>query len=113
MERQPIRRSLFLTHGEDEEIDALAERLVARGLPREKLVVPELDDLIELDGERARPEIRPAKRRLPPDAGVKRDWHNELAQFSFDLRDALEQAADEKSRAKILRRLKRALSDHK
>jgi len=53
--------------------------------------------------------FRPTHRRLPSETVLKQDWHNELTQFTFDLRDLLEQAADEKSRAKIMRRMQRAL----
>ena len=52
---------------------------------------------------------RKVKRRAPPESVKGADWHNDLAQFSLDLRDALEGAADEKTRAVILRRLRRAL----
>jgi metallo-beta-lactamase family protein len=74
-----------------------------------RVIAPVLDDEMELlaDGPGARP--RPVPRRLQPEVIGRADWHNELAKFTLDLRDEFEGAADDRSRAIIMRRLRRAL----
>ena len=109
--RLPIARGVFLTHGEKAAIDHFKTDLNGLGIPTEAILVPELDDEIELTEKRwiASPK---APIRQIAQAGVGRtDWHNDLAQFSLDLRDALDAAADEKRRNVILRRVRRALDD--
>ncbi|MFD0914832.1 MBL fold metallo-hydrolase [Pseudahrensia aquimaris] len=108
-ERKPIHRAIFLTHGEEESIEAMKTKLVERGLDGERILCPKLDDEVELLGEKRLPRFREVERRLPPETPIKYDWHNDLAQFSFDLREAFEQAADDKARAKFIRKLRRAL----
>ncbi len=110
-DRRPIARSTFLTHGEEAALAALRERLIAIGLEPDRVVIPRLDDEIDLLTGRASPQAAP--RRLPPDAVGRPDWHNELAQFTLDLRAALDGAAGAKARAKILRRVRRALDDRR
>lgn len=109
--RMPIKRALYLTHGEEAEMTALAEALARRGMPAERIVSPVLDDELELTGSGASPRQRPAPRRLPPETVGRPDWHNELAQLTLDLRAALEAAGDERARKVILRRVARALED--
>jgi metallo-beta-lactamase family protein len=109
-ERLPIKRALFLCHGEEDEAEAMRNDLTRRDLDAERVIVPTLDDQIDLLGDGTGPRQRPAPRRLAPEAVVRLDWHNELASFELDLREALDQAADERSRNVLLRRLRRALT---
>lgn len=108
--RLPIRRKAFLTHGEERALEAFAERLRDAGLPLDAIHVPELDEEFDLTEGLIAHAGQAPKRRIEPEAVGRPDWHNELAQFSLDLRETLEQAADTKSRAVILRRLRRALT---
>jgi len=108
-ERQPIKRALCLTHGDEEEIKALTAALAAHGMSEERIIAPVLDDEMELLGDGASPRFRPAPRRLDPEVVGRPDWHNEFAQISLDIRSALDQAADDRSRNIVLRRLRRAL----
>ncbi len=110
-ERMPIKRALYLTHGEDEEILALAEQLERHGLPAERIISPALDDEFDLTDAGGPPRFRSIPRRLEPEVVGRPDWHNDLAQFTLDLRNALDAAADERSRKMILRRVSRALQD--
>lgn len=109
MQRQPIKRALYLTHGEEPEIEGLTAALVTRGLQRERIAAPALDDEVDLSRGGALPELRKVPRRLPAEAVMHPDWHNDLAQVSLDIREALDAAADDKSRGVILRRIRRAL----
>ena len=107
--RQPIKRALYLTHGEETAMNALAADLEKRGIGKDRIISPVLDDEVELSGGKAGPRFRPAPRRLNPELVGHPDWHNELAQTSLDIRAALEGAADDRSRSIILRRIRRAL----
>jgi metallo-beta-lactamase family protein len=108
--RQPIKRAVYLTHGEDNDIEALRDALTAAGLEKTRVIAPVLDDEVELTGEGPMPRARAAPRRLEPDAVGRPDWHNELAQISLDIKSQLDAAADDRSRNIILRRLRRALT---
>ena len=107
--RRPIGRKVILTHGEDHALEGLRDCLADAGIDPDSIHIPELDEDFDLvRGLAARTDKR--KLRRAKTAAVKgTDWHNDLAQFSLDLRDALDSAADEKARGVILRRLRRAL----
>ena len=111
-ERLPVMRATFLTHGEEGALTALRERLIAIGLEPDRVVIPRLDDEIDLMTGVTRPATAPS-RRLAPEAVGRPDWHNELAQFTLDLRAALDRAAGAKARRAILRRVKRALEERR
>ncbi len=108
-ERLPIKRAVFLTHGEADALAALRQGLEALGLPPDRILVPQLDDVYDLLASRANAKIRKAPRRLDPKLVGKPDWHNDLAQFTLDLRAQLDQAAGDKRRQALLRRLRRVL----
>ena len=105
----PIKRAAFLTHGEEEALDAMKAGLVDAGMPEDRVVIPKLDDEVELGDGPPGPRLGAPPRRLSPDVVGKLDWHNDLAQFSLDLRETLEKATDDKRRNVIMRRLRRAL----
>jgi len=107
--RRPIGRKVILTHGEDHALEGLRDCLADAGIDPDTIHIPELDEDFDLvRGLAARTDKR--KLRRARTAAVKgTDWHNDLAQFSLDLRDALDSAADERARGVILRRLRRAL----
>lgn len=107
--RQPVKGAIFLTHGEEEALAALREGLESAGVPAERIVVPQLDDVVDLLGGEGRVSFRPVPHRLPRESLRGLDWHNDLAEVSLDLRDRLDRAADDKARGAILRRVRRAL----
>lgn len=107
--RLPVRRALFLVHGEDVEVKALRDELIKDGMEETRVFAPVLDDEMELLADGPGPRPRPVPRRLQPEVIGRADWHNELAQFTLDLRDEFERAADDRSRAILMRRLRRAL----
>lgn len=103
-ERLPIRRGLFLVHGETDRLEALRREAITIGCEQDRVIVPALDD--EVDLSQAAPRAgKPVDRRLAPADLERLDWHNNLAQFSLDLRAALEEAPDDSSRSALLRRL--------
>lgn len=107
-QRLPLRRGLFLTHGEDESRVALRDLLVENGVPRRRIYLPQLDDTMDLLGSRA-PRKRPGSHRLPPNVVGRTDWHNEYAQLVLDMQQTLYDAPDDKKRDATLRRLRKAL----
>jgi metallo-beta-lactamase family protein len=109
-ERLPIGRSIFLTHGEEEGQRALADDLEELGMPQDCVIIPTLDSVYELSGEACAYLAEETKPRIDPAMVARLDSHNDLADLILDVRDSIERAGDEKARAVILRRLRRALS---
>ena len=110
-ERLPVGRAVFLTHGEDEARLALAQAISGAVVAAEKVMSPLLDDVYDLTA--AAPVLNQAQSRprINPQSVAKLDWHNGLTKLVLDINEAITHAVDEKSRAVILRRLRRALSD--
>lgn len=108
--RRPIGGKVFLVHGEDRAIQGLASRL-ASVVDSQALILPELDQSFALDETSAvaiEPE-RPA--RLRSERVAHTDWHNDLSRLILDLEDAVRSEADERGRARLIRKLRKALSD--
>lgn len=113
--RLPIRRGVFVTHGEEDALASLKGGIAELGLSARQIIIPRLDQTFVVHpAAAARPEAPTGKPRLPPEASVAiaegRDWHNDYAGFVLDLQDNLRQAADDRTRRALLRRLKRALA---
>jgi metallo-beta-lactamase family protein len=106
-QRLPLHRGLFLTHGEDDGRAALRDLLVEKGLARRHIHLPQLDDVVDLVGQRS-PRKRLGPHRLPPKIAGRTDWHNDYAQFILDLQQALSEESDDKDRRTMLRRLRKA-----
>lgn len=107
--RRPIARGLFLVHGEETAIAALAERVSERILPAARVFQPLLDDVYELSAGVPMPRDGPHRRRLAPEAVVALDWHNDMSKLMLDISDCIAAAADDRARGVIVRRLRRAL----
>jgi metallo-beta-lactamase family protein len=107
--RLPVSRGIFLVHGEDPAMDGLTERIAESIIARDRILRPALDDAYDLTA--LKPQLIPAetRRRLSPAAVGHLDWHNDLTKLILDINDEVAKAPDEKSRAVILRRLRRAL----
>jgi metallo-beta-lactamase family protein len=110
-ERRPIQRGVFLVHGEEPAIAGLAQRISERTVPAAMVFQPLLDDVYELTA--ATPMIVDGSRhrRLPPEAVVRLDWHNDMSKLILDINDRIEAAADDRSRGVIIRKLRRALQE--
>jgi len=109
--RRPIDRGLFLAHGEEAAIAALAERIGGGVLPAAKIFQPLLDDCYELSTAVPTPLDGTRHRRLEPEAVVQLDWHNDMSKLLLDINQRIEAAADARARGVIIRRLRRALED--
>lgn len=111
LDRRPIKKNIFLVHGEAEAAAAMRETLVEAGFEEERILIPAIDDEAQLRADDKRAELKSVKPRALPEELVGLDWHNDLAQLQIDLREAFEKAADKRSRNILLRRIRRALED--
>ena len=109
--RRPVRRGVFLVHGEEPAIAGLAERVMDRIIPAAMLFQPVLDDVYELSTSAPALIDDPRRRRLAPQAVVNLDWHNEMSRLILDINEHIDAAADERARGVIIRRLRRALDE--
>ena len=109
-ERLPIGRSIFLTHGEEEGQRALAEDLQGIGMAHDCILIPSLDSVYDMTGEACAFVAEATHPRIDPTMVARFDSHNDMADLILDIKDTVSKAGDEKSKAAILRRLRRALS---
>jgi len=108
--RRPVAQAVFLTHGEATGLDGLSKRL--RGLiPDDRIIMPGLDDAFQLTPGGSVPVEINAPRRLRPEKVARLDWHNDLSKLFLDINEAVGGAADERGRAAVIRRMRRALED--
>jgi metallo-beta-lactamase family protein len=107
--RLPIAKSIFLTHGEDEGQTALEADLKAQGIDAGCILRPSLDDVYDLSGAACAFLPAESRPRIDPRLVAMRDSSNELAGLHLDIDQELRKYADEKSRAVVIRRLRRAL----
>ncbi|TQV74292.1 MBL fold metallo-hydrolase [Denitrobaculum tricleocarpae] len=107
--RFPIKRGLFLVHGERTGLQALRDGVIESGLTPNRVVIPELDDSFDLTAGDLKPIKTRTPRRIAPEAVGNLDWHNRLAAFSLDLRRKLEAAPDDKTREAILSEVVKSL----
>lgn len=109
-ERCPVAASVFLVHGEVEAIDALKARL-AGVVAQERIVIPQLDAAFRLTARSAVPVSSEPASRIDPAQPGHLDWHNEVSRLLLDINERLENAAGDKARGVMIRKLRRAMSD--
>ncbi|MFN4098342.1 MAG: MBL fold metallo-hydrolase RNA specificity domain-containing protein [Pararhodobacter sp.] len=106
--RLPLTHELFLVHGEPDSIDALAARLEGV-ISAERVLQPMLDEGFDLTDSGAVRLSQDSPRRLAPERLARLDWHNDVSRLILDINDALAARPDEKTRAALIRRLRRAV----
>jgi len=106
--RQPIGGKVFLVHGEEPALQGMRDAL-APLVGAEAIEIPLLDAVYDLTPTTARMMSDGLPRRLEPEHLGHVDWHNDLSRLILDMGQKLRQEADEKGRAKLIRRLRRAL----
>jgi metallo-beta-lactamase family protein len=107
--RRPLRRGVFLVHGEEPALSGLSDRIAERTIPAAQVFLPLLDDIYELSTPAPTPIDVSRRRRLAPEAVIALDWHNDMSKLILDINDRIEAAADDRARGVIIRRLRRAL----
>ena len=108
-ERRPIRRGVFLVHGEEPALNGLSQRIAERSVPAAQVFIPALDDVYDLTTRAPTPLDVTGRRRLAPEAVTNLDWHNDMSKLILDIDDRMLAAADDRARGVIVRRLRRAL----
>ena len=109
--RRPINRGIFLIHGEEGAIKGLSSRVSERTIPAARIFEPLLDDVYELTTSAPTHLETEDRRRLQPEAVVTLDWHNDMSRLLLDINDLLDAAADDRARAIIVRKLRRAIAE--
>jgi metallo-beta-lactamase family protein len=110
-ERMPIAQTLFLTHGEEAAQLALEQAAAGQIVAGDCILRPRLDDVYDLGGTACAFLAAETRPRLDPLQMAKPDWHNDLTKLVLDINEEVAKAADDKSRAVIIRRLRRALEN--
>ena len=105
--RLPAHGAIFLTHGEDEERNALREALIASGVGGDQVVLPRLDDYFELSAAGIAAKLHPTIQRIDP-VQVHSDWHNAFSDFTIRLSQRLQESPPEAKLA-IMRALQKEL----
>ncbi|MEQ1770070.1 MAG: MBL fold metallo-hydrolase [Devosia sp.] len=103
--RLPAHGAIFLTHGEDEERNALRQALLDGGIAGDQVILPLLDDAVELRAGGAGRVQVPAQRRIDLNQ-INADWHNAYASFIIDLSHRLQSAPTDAERLRVMAELK-------
>ncbi len=109
-ERLPIRCNVFLVHGEEAAIEALAGRL-SQIVDPGRILRPVLDEAFELTRAGAGRVAGAPAPRIRPEQVARLDWHNDVSRLYLDIDEALAGAADERARNLLIRKLRRALDE--
>ena len=103
--RLPAHGAIFLTHGEDEERNALRDALLATGIAGDQVILPLLDDSVELHADGIGTTLEPQARRMDLNQ-LNADWHNAYASFVLDLSHRLQTATTDAERLQLMAGLK-------
>lgn len=109
--RSPVAGSIFLVHGEERGIAGLTARLAGHPAAA-RILAPALDDRYELRAGVAAVPLAGAPARLSAENLGRVDWHNDLSRLILDIDDAVRANADERGRARLIRRLRKALEEN-
>lgn len=109
-ERMPVRQGVFLVHGEEAAMEGMVARLAGL-MPVERLVCPALDEGFALTGAGFVRQAQAVPPRLAPEQVARLDWHNDVSRLILDINEALRAETDERGRAVLIRRLRRALEE--
>jgi metallo-beta-lactamase family protein len=96
-------------------MEGLAEALSKAGLPRDRVVVPTLDQCFDLEHRGGRWIATAATvgakppRMTAEKASARRDWHNDYAQTLLELRAGLRNAPDDRRRSRLLEEIRRLI----
>ena len=91
--RLPAHGAIFLTHGEDEERQALRAAILGTGIAGDQVILPQLDDYFELTAAGIAAAKATTAPRIDP-AQVHSDWHNAFSDFTIRLSQRLQSGSD-------------------
>lgn len=107
-QRMPVKRGIFLTHGEPMAQASLREHLVQSGCDAKMIFTPRLDEttVLSLKGKVHTSLTKP---RLDGQAAISHDWHNDYAAFLVHLSETLRTMPNDYTRQKALMSLEKDL----
>jgi metallo-beta-lactamase family protein len=109
--RMPVTEAVFLVHGEAKALAGMRARAADLVGP-DRVYVPHLDSVFALEPGAPR-DLSPLAPPPRIDEGQtgRRDWHNDYQSLMLDLQQELRKAADDKARAAVIRKIRRALME--
>jgi len=107
-DRLPVRKRIFLTHGEPDAMVAFRLKLAEIGCDPEHVIAPALDDRFDLEAEESAIRHGDARRLSEEAAMASSDWHNAYARLVLDLSGRLKELPDDAARTALLERLRRS-----
>lgn len=107
--RAPIAGSIFLNHGEPENLEGLKRRLGRAGFEDKQVIIAELDQGYRLKASAAGEREAAKAPRLEPRAVSRLDWHNARSEFLAKLNERLDAARDDTEREAVLTALAKQL----
>jgi len=108
--RGPIAGSLFLDHGEPEELEAM-RREMQRRQPELDVRIPRIGEEFAL--QRAAPARRTGTGRPEAQEAVGRDWQNSYAEFVTGLKADLARIEDDNRRREAIAQMRRVLDSYR
>jgi len=109
--RLPILHGIFLVHGEEAALTAMRQR-AADCTPATPIFVPFIDSAFTLnEGGPTDISVSMPSPRIDPLTIGHRDWNNDYQALLQDINEQVRAAADDRSRAILLRKLRRVLQD--
>ncbi|HEX4297983.1 MAG TPA: hypothetical protein VHZ56_08155, partial [Devosia sp.] len=91
--------------GEDEERHALRDALVASGIAGDQVILPLLDDRVDLKAGGVQAMTPPPARRIDMNQ-LNADWYNAYSSFVLDLSNRLKTASTDAERLRLMAELK-------
>ena len=107
--RLPAHGALFLTHGEDDERTALRASLLADGMAGDQVVLPLLDDEVDLLATGVGGVRRPAVPRTDL-SQMSSDWNNAYQALLVDLEEGLRHAPSDAARLALMQKVRQSLA---
>jgi metallo-beta-lactamase family protein len=106
-ERMPIHGGVFLTHGEQKAMEVYADLIAGLGIGQNRVIRPELGETYALKKAAAAERVHAA--RAEAKTVVGKDWRNDQAEMSLDLKSKLQNLPDDKSRMAMLKKMRAVL----
>jgi len=106
--RMPVKRGVFLTHGNDSALATFRDHLIAQGCASADIFIPRLDEtfVLSLSGKINHKVVHS---RLEQGEVYESDWHNDYASFLVTLSDKLLAQENDHMRHDALKKLREAM----
>ncbi|MEO3472119.1 MBL fold metallo-hydrolase [Roseomonas sp. CAU 1739] len=112
--RGPVTGGVFLVHGEEPAMDALARRVEGeRQAGAAQVLMPVLDERFLLPKAAAPVRQDAPRRRANPEAAGRPDWHNARAALLLGIEDAIDRSTDPAARERLMAALRQALESNR